>query len=350
MADRLLRDVNLEGDERILVLCPTDRFFLEFLEEEDHSGPILVVDFDASRLATIRADNSVLPNVLYTTWNLNAVKPPPRGSQPQAIFVDVDAAPSKQAGVFLVRAAASWSAGHAYVRGSRSAGMESVLREADLAGGLAVRNVKWRKGVGLATIAALHANLTPGRRAVLGRRKVGGQELILENDWFTFAGGDVDAASALLIDAVELKGDELVLDLGCGGGIVGLAFSRRLPDGLVVMTDANRSSVAVCQRNRLRNASSNSAVALANGIHGLRESVFHVVALNPPMHSGRRDDRELGEDLVEAAFTACRPGGAVYVVANRFMPYHRKMEGHGPTAEVAGDSRFRVLRTLKQPA
>ena len=66
MADRLLRDVSLEGDERILVLCPTDRFFLEFLEEGDHSGPVLVVDFDASRLATIRADNSVLANVLFT--------------------------------------------------------------------------------------------------------------------------------------------------------------------------------------------------------------------------------------------------------------------------------------------
>jgi 16S rRNA G1207 methylase RsmC len=347
MADRLFKDVRLEGDERILVLCPTDSALLDFLDEEEHQGPILVVDFDASRLATIREISTALPNLLFTTWNLNAVSPPPRGSQPQAVFVDLDAAPSKQAAVFLTRAAASWSAGHAYVRGSRSAGMESVLREAELAGGLAVRDVKWRKGVGLAVVAALHANLTPGRRPVLGRRRVDGRELILEHDWFTFGGGDIDPASALLIDSVQLEGDELVLDLGCGGGIIGLALSRRLPHGFVVMTDSNRSSVALCRRNRLRNAAANTAVVLANGVRGLREAAFRVVALNPPMHSGRRDDRDLGATLVQAAFTACRTGGSVYVVANRFLPYHRLMESCGETDEIAGDSRFRVLRTIR---
>jgi 16S rRNA G1207 methylase RsmC len=348
MVDRLFRDVSLEGTERILVLCPTEQSFLDFLEETEHEGPVLVADFDAARLAQTYERTDGLDNLLFAAWNLPAVSPPPRGSQPQAIFVDVDGAPSKQAAVFLVRAAAGWCSGPAYVRGSRSSGMESVLREAELAGGLAIRNVNWRKGVGLATVAALHANLTPGRRAVLGRRRIGDQDLILESDWFTFAGGDLDAASALLIESIELSGNELLLDLGCGAGIVGLALSRRVPSGLVVMSDVNLSSVAVCRRNSLRNNVANGAVVLANGLRGLRDSVFDVVALNPPLHSGRTEDRDLGGQLVEEAFVACRPGGSVYVVSNRFLPYKKLMEQHGPTQELKGDSRFRVLRTVRQ--
>ena len=348
MVDRLFRDVDLEGCERILVLCPTDSSFLDFLAESEHSGPVLVADFDAARLAeTYDSSDGNFPNLLFTTWNLAAIGPPPRGSQPEAILVDIDAAPSKQAGIFLIRAAAAWCSGSAYVRGSRSSGLESVLREAELAGGLAVRGLKWRKGIGLATVAALHANLTPARRSVLGRRRVGDRELILENDWFTFAAGDVDAASALLASAVELSGDELVLDLGCGGGIVGLLLSGRLPSGFVLMSDSNSVSVAVCRRNRLRNAVANAAVVLTDGAQGLRRSAFEVVAVNPPQHRGRHDDRAAGEVLVEEAFLACRPGGSVYVVSNRSVPYRKLMERYGKTEEVASDPRFRVLRTVK---
>ncbi|HEX5939363.1 MAG TPA: methyltransferase [Dehalococcoidia bacterium] len=346
MVDRLFRDVRLEGDERVLLLCPTDSSFFGLLEETGHEGPVLVADFDAARLASSYEWSDGLANVLFTTWNLTTVSPPPRGSQPQVILVDVDSAPGKQAGVFLVRAAAGWCSGPAYVRGSRSSGMESIVREAELAGGLTVRDIKWRKGIGLATVAALHPNLTPPRRPVLGRRRVGEHELLLESDAFTFAGGDVDAASALLAQAVELAGDELILDLGCGAGIVGLVLARRAPSALVVMSDANRSSVTVCRRNRLRNNVPNGAVVLTTAVDGLREARFDVVALNPPLHMGRHDDREAGEHLVTEAFTACRAGGRVYVVSGRSIPYRKLMEQFGETKEVASDSRFRVLKTV----
>ena len=40
-----------------------------------------------------------------------------------------------------------------------------------------------------------------------------------------------------LLDALELAGDEVVLDLGTGDGVVAIAAARRLPNGSVIALD-----------------------------------------------------------------------------------------------------------------
>ncbi|MEX2237608.1 MAG: methyltransferase [Dehalococcoidia bacterium] len=344
MADRLLRGVAPDGDERVLVLCPTESSFLDLLGERGHRGPVVVADFDAARLARWATLGG---RVRLATWDIRRIPAPPRGSGPQITFLDVDAAPGKEAGVFLIRAAASWTAGPLHVAGSRSLGFETILRDALLAGGIVQKDLSWRKGRGLATLGSLHQSLVAAPQPRLGRRTVAGREIILEADPFVFAGGDVDPATAMLIDAIELRGDERLLDLGCGAGIVGLALSAHLSRGIALMTDSNACAVALSRRNQLRNGTPNAAVCLAVGSAGASPGAFDVVAINPPFHSSREHDRNLGAGLIESGFAACRPGGALYVVANRFLRYERLMSSFGETSEIAGDTRFKVLRTVR---
>ena len=47
---------------------------------------------------------------------------------------------------------------------------------------------------------------------------------------------------------LELRGDELVLDVGCGSGRITEALIERLPRGRVIALDASQSMVAAARR------------------------------------------------------------------------------------------------------
>jgi trans-aconitate methyltransferase len=46
-----------------------------------------------------------------------------------------------------------------------------------------------------------------------------------------------------VIDQLELRGDERILDMGCGDGALTARLARRVPDGLVVGIDASQSMI-----------------------------------------------------------------------------------------------------------
>ena len=48
---------------------------------------------------------------------------------------------------------------------------------------------------------------------------------------------------AEVLDRLPLRGDETVLDAGCGSGRVTEALARRLPDGRVIAFDASPSMI-----------------------------------------------------------------------------------------------------------
>jgi trans-aconitate 2-methyltransferase len=65
--------------------------------------------------------------------------------------------------------------------------------------------------------------------------------------------GPMEALGLEVLSRLELKGDELVLDAGCGSGRITQALIERLPEGHVVAADASASMVAAA-RERLPGA------------------------------------------------------------------------------------------------
>jgi 16S rRNA (guanine1207-N2)-methyltransferase len=74
-----------------------------------------------------------------------------------------------------------------------------------------------------------------------------------------------------------------------------------------------------------------------------------VVAVNPPFHLDRRNDYRTAERFVADAARVLRPGGRLFLVANRFLPYEANVRDVFGEVERAFDDRsYKVLAATKQ--
>jgi HemK-like putative methylase len=102
-----------------------------------------------------------------------------------------------------------------------------------------------------------------------------------------FATENIDPGTALLVENLVLKGDERVLDMGCGWGAIGIAAAISVPKGNVVMTDINKRALDLARKNARTAGLSNVEVVPGNLFTRLEGIKFDVIASNPPYRSGR---------------------------------------------------------------
>ena len=154
-----------------------------------------------------------------------------------------------------------------------------------------------------------------------------------------FAWDRIDTASALL--AAHLPDDlhGRVADLGAGYGYLATQVIARCPQ--VTALDLYEAEARALEPARI-----NLAEAVAAGGRELAVDVrwhdvtaglprrYDAIVSNPPFHQGRADLPELGRAFIQTAADALVPGGRLWLVANRHLPYETTLA-----------SRFAQVRT-----
>lgn len=133
-----------------------------------------------------------------------------------------------------------------------------------------------------------------------------------------FSWDRVDPGTALLmaeLPALSGRG----ADIGCGIGLLARAVLGSPDVSSLVAVDIDRRAVEASRRNlndgRVAVVWADARRAVA-GVDGL-----DFVVMNPPFHDAGIEDRALGQALVRRAAAMLRPGGALWLVANRHLPY-----------------------------
>lgn len=155
------------------------------------------------------------------------------------------------------------------------------------------------------------ANPTSRRRPAEVSVTVRGLPLTLRSDAGVFSRGSLDRGTELLIEAVEIGPCELILDLGCGYGAIGIAAAKLTEGGHVVLADVNKRAVRLAQVNLRANGVTNAEVRAGDLYEPVRGMAFDHIVCNPPIRAGRAVvDRiifEAPEHLLE--------GGRLWLVA-----------------------------------
>ncbi len=160
-----------------------------------------------------------------------------------------------------------------------------------------------------------------------------------------FAWDRLDDGSRVLIETMQLKPTDTVLDLGCGNGLVGLAAS--LADR-VVSVDASALAVEATRRTYEINRVTKAEALISDCGSAVFDRSFEVVVTNPPFHQGVGTEYVVARQFVIDAAHVLKPGGTLWLVANRFLRYEREMADRFADVRVAyEDNRFRVLAAVK---
>ncbi|HTT34817.1 MAG TPA: methyltransferase [Thermoplasmata archaeon] len=177
-----------------------------------------------------------------------------------------------------------------------------------------------------------------------------GELLIFEVDAGVFAAHGLDPGTALLIESLDPRPTDRVLDLGCGWGAIGVAAARQARDGSVVLTDVNRRAVALARGNLARNRVSNAEVRAGPLFAPVGDERFDVIATNPPFHAGR----ETVLRLLSEAPGHLAPGGRLLLVGKgsqgiRYYQAWLEKEFPGPVTVRGRGSGYRVLEARTAP-
>lgn len=159
-----------------------------------------------------------------------------------------------------------------------------------------------------------------------------------------FAASQLDKGTRLLIDALQVKPDDVALDIGCGAGFLGLYIARHASQGRVTMVDVSLAAVETAQHEITQSGLTNVSVLPSDGAQAVLDQRFDLVVTNPPFHQGGIQTTSIATRFISEAAQVLKPRGRFYLVANRFLKYEPTLLAHfKKVEEVAGNTRYKVL-------
>src|SRR2546422_7719224 len=116
---------------------------------------------------------------------------------------------------------------------------------------------------------------------------VRGHAFRFRTDAGVFSRGELDRGTELLLAALEVGPCELIMDLGCGYGVIGITAARLSDGGHVILTDVNERATRLARENLAANRIANAEVRLGNLYEPVAEMAFDHIVSNPPIRAGR---------------------------------------------------------------
>ncbi len=160
-----------------------------------------------------------------------------------------------------------------------------------------------------------------------------------------FSADGIDKGSAALIAALPetLKGR--VADLGAGWGLLA---HHALKCAAVEEIDLIEANATALDCARINAADPRANFIWTDATTYRSQTPYDVILSNPPFHTGRAGDPDLGRAFITTAAHILKGTGQFFMVANRHLPYEEHLKNvFREVTEIGGTPGFKVLRAAK---
>jgi 16S rRNA (guanine1207-N2)-methyltransferase len=138
-------------------------------------------------------------------------------------------------------------------------------------------------------------------------------------------------------------------DLGCGNGILGIAYALANPQAEMTLVDESYMAVQSARENwRAALGDRPADIRAGDGLAEQPEDSLDLVLCNPPFHQQQVVGDFLAWRMFVQARNALVTGGELWIVGNRHLGYHAKLKRlFRGVEQVAATPKFVVLKASK---
>ncbi|MCB1332291.1 MAG: class I SAM-dependent methyltransferase [Roseivivax sp.] len=156
-----------------------------------------------------------------------------------------------------------------------------------------------------------------------------------------FSADGPDAGSRALAQALPANLGGAVADLGAGWGYLSAQILKR-PDVTALWLVEADANALDCARSNISGPRADFVWADATRWDAPQR--LDAVVMNPPFHTGRAGDPDLGRAFIQTAARNLKPAGRLWMVANRHLPYEAALAAAFRTVtELPGTPGFKLL-------
>lgn len=160
-----------------------------------------------------------------------------------------------------------------------------------------------------------------------------------------FSHDRVDAGSRLLASHLPVGAKGKAADFGAGWGFLAAALAEGSPDlASIDLYEADHASLEAARDNLAARLAPSFAFHWHDLVGEEVADRYDLIVMNPPFHQGRAAEPDIGKAMIAAAARALRPGGKLFIVANRGLPYGPVLaEKFKDVSELAREGGYQVF-------
>lgn len=178
-------------------------------------------------------------------------------------------------------------------------------------------------------------------------------DLVLNNHANVFSKDHLDIGSQFLIAHMKLcPSATTIIDLGCGNGVLGIVAQRHQPQAKIHFIDESYMAIQSAKENFEK-----------NNPHALEQASFHIsdclsnydaetpqlILCNPPFHQAHSVGDQIAWKMFKQSQEHLENRGQLWVVANRHLAYHAKLNRlFGNCRTIASNKKFVLLVSTKE--
>lgn len=158
-----------------------------------------------------------------------------------------------------------------------------------------------------------------------------------------FSSNHIDPGSQLLADHLPADLHGSAADLGAGWGFLSDAALKNNPQIRSLDLFESDARALDCARRNLAPHQREIRFHWHDVTSGL-PGTYDAIVMNPPFHTGQATDVNLGRAFLHIAAKSLNPGGRLFLVANRQLPYEAALAATGlASRKVAENENYKIL-------